>query len=192
MGAAAPAAGSYAPPGNDCPTCYAAGLAPRWVTLTFAGMAKCSEAFCEDLGPPQNGAFLCEQLPNHPCRYAYPVEEVACAWLASVPAAGSVAFFDQIEPSEEYFYGVDVAKCIKSFSNVNFCSGQPYDCYFGGTCVVSHGAVSLIGWLQHTAGFEPSEDALHDVFEVEESTDEVVRIVDQKTPTNIKIRYSYP
>lgn len=192
MGYPTPPLGIYVPPGNDCPTCFGAGVTPRWVIMTFGGIVKCTNEFCENLSAPPNGAFAAVQTKTHVCRYSSVHEGVNAAWLATSPAGKSSAVLHNPGLGEDYFYGVAPNNCATSFSNTLTCSGLPYDCYSGGGCSVEATNVNLVGWLQHTANFEASEDALNDTFEVEDETDQVVRIVNLKTPTNIKIRYSYP
>lgn len=192
MGQAAPPPGDYIPPGNDCLSCYDPGKTPRWVTMVFSGMEKCDIWFCDPLSEPANGSFRGNQHATSSCHFTnYPSNILARYW-ATQPIGKSMVGLAKIDPEEDYFYGLVDGNCGKSFENLNTCSGQMYDCYNKGACAVVGSVVGLVGWLQYTANFEPSEEALNDTFEVEGSSDEVVRIVDQKTPTNIKIRYSYP
>lgn len=192
MGNPAPEPGDYSPPGYDCITCYDPGLTPRFVVLTFGGIQKCDDAFCIPLGGPMNGAYVAEQNPDSHCRWIVNEENLDCWWQANIGGGGSMLALNKIDPEETYFSGIDGAKCVKAYNNANLCGDAPPECYFGGTGLVSENPVNLPGWLMFTACFEPTPTALNDTFEVDGSDDVVVRIVDEKTPTNIKIRYSFP
>lgn len=120
MGLPLPDGGPF---GDDCATCWAAGLTPQFITAQVTGLVTCPRAAVD----APSGFFVLEQHAVIPCRWDYADAD----YLMQLDLlGGNSRFMIRYAPDTffRYFYNNPLISCVDNFAN-DFSDCVPGDQY---------------------------------------------------------------
>jgi len=173
--------------GDDCITCWEAGLTPKSVYVRLANVEKCSDAWCDGFpSPPNNHAFCLEQVPSFPCFYHYSGH----GWELTYRARHTFFYpcglwISSLPISRNYFHSeTDIGTdCSAFFLNQNTCIFP--NCGINGQAIVTDKLESIE--LLCALNIETSNDLFMEMSPLDDGS-RVYKYCNLKVGTNVKIK----